>query len=86
MRVCVIYVSPIAGIVVYNKFLKSVRLRQLLLWGSLLGCLLDLTPLLLVEGINRKLAISDRVFALVDSALLSSISQVRVYLDILTRH
>lgn len=65
------------GIVVYNSFLKTVRLRRLMLWGSLLGCALGLTPLLLVEGVNRKLGISDRVFALVDSALLSSIGQVR---------
>jgi hypothetical protein len=66
-----------AGIVVYNSWLKRVRLRPLMLWGSLLGCLLGLTPLLLVEGVNRRLGISDRLFALVDSALLSSVGQVR---------
>lgn len=71
-----VFAGP-AGIVVYNSFLKTVRLRQLMLWGSLLGCALGLTPLMLVEGVNRKLGISDKVFALVDSALLSSIGQVR---------
>jgi hypothetical protein len=48
----------------------------MMLWGSLLGCALGLTPLMLVEGLNRKLGISDRLFALVDSALLSSVGQV----------
>jgi len=67
---------PPAGIFVYNTWLKEVRLRPLLLWGSLLGCLVGLTPLMLVEGVNRKLGISDKVFALVDSALLTSIGQV----------
>lgn len=65
-----------AGIAVYNSFLKAVRLRRLMLWGSFLGCGLGLTPLLLVEGVNRRLGISDKAFALVDSALLSSIGQV----------
>eukprot|EP00775_Hariotina_reticulata_P011919 gene11919-12063_t len=69
-------VADLLGIFVYNTWLKSVRLRPLLLWGSLLGCLLGLTPLMLVEGVNRKLGISDKVFALVDSALLASIGQV----------
>jgi hypothetical protein len=67
----------LAGIVVYNSWLKRVRLRPMMLWGSLLGCCLGLTPLLLVEGVNRRLGISDRLFALVDSALLSSVGQVR---------
>jgi hypothetical protein len=61
---------------VYNSWLKRVRLRPMMLWGSLLGCALGLTPLMLVEGLNRKLGISDRLFALVDSALLSSVGQV----------
>lgn len=66
-----------AGIAVYNALLKRARLRPLLLWGSLVGVALGLTPLMLVEGVNRRLGISDRAFALVDSALLSSIGQVR---------
>jgi hypothetical protein len=61
---------------VYNSWLKRVRLQRMMLWGSLLGCALGMTPLLLVEGLNRKLGISDRLFALVDSALLSSVGQV----------
>ena len=65
-----------AGLAVYNAFLKAARLRPLLLWGGLLGCAVGLTPLLLVEGVNRKLGISDQLFALVDSALLASIGQV----------
>eukprot|EP00878_Enallax_costatus_P020264 GHUV01021414.1.p1 GENE.GHUV01021414.1~~GHUV01021414.1.p1 ORF type:complete len:534 (+),score=85.13 GHUV01021414.1:759-2360(+) len=69
-------IADLLGIVVYNSFLKTVRLRPLMLWGSLLGCALGLTPLMLVEGVNRKIGISDKVFALVDSALLSSIGQI----------
>jgi hypothetical protein len=41
---------------------------------------LGLIPLMLVEGLNRRLGISDRLFVLVDSALLSSVGQwVRRY-------
>jgi hypothetical protein len=43
---------------------------------ALVGCGWLLTPLMLVEGLNRKLGISNRLFALVDSALLSSVGQV----------
>jgi hypothetical protein len=34
---------------------------------------------MLVEGLNCRLGISDRLFALVDSALLSSLGQVGPY-------
>lgn len=65
-----------AGVVVYNTFLKRVRLRSMMLWGTLLGCAVGLTPLILVSGANRSLGISDKVFSLTDSAMLAAIGQV----------
>lgn len=52
--------QTLAGLAVYNAWLKSARLRPMLFWGALLGCAVGLTPLLLVEGVNRKLGVSDR--------------------------
>jgi hypothetical protein len=61
----------------YNTCLRKVGLRRLLLWGTLTGVCVALTPLILVTRANLALGISDRTFALADTALINSIGQVR---------
>ncbi|KAH7447161.1 hypothetical protein KP509_01G094400 [Ceratopteris richardii] len=68
--------ASLAGVGLYNSFLKSVPLRTMFLWTTILGCLLSLTQLLLVTGANNQLGISNEWFAMGDSLILTVLGQV----------
>lgn len=72
----VVAVATLAGVAVYNSFLKHVNLKKMFLWTTILGTLLGLTQLLLVTGMNRTLGISDKWFSVGDSLVLSVLAQV----------
>lgn len=69
-------VASLVGVGVYNGLLKDVELRKIFLWTAILGTGLGMTQLMLITGVNRTLGISDQVFALGDSALLTVLGQV----------
>lgn len=69
-------VASLIGVGVYNGLLKDVELKKIFTWTAVLGTLLGLTQLMLITGVNRTLGISDQVFALGDSALLTVLGQV----------
>ena len=69
-------VASLIGVGVYNGLLKEVELRKIFLWTAILGTGLGMTQLMLITGVNRTLGISDQVFALGDSALLTVLGQV----------
>lgn len=56
--------------------------RKILLWVAIVGSGLGLTQLMLVTGFNRTLGLSDELFALADTALLTALGQV-AYMPIL---
>jgi hypothetical protein len=56
---------------------KKVPLKRMLLWAMLLGAGLGSTQLLLVSGANRALGLSDELFVLGDSVILTVLGQVR---------
>ena len=56
--------------------LKAVPLKRMLLWSVLLGTALYSTQLLLVSGANRQLGLSDQLFVLGDSVILTAVGQV----------
>lgn len=68
--------ASLTGVVMYNQFLKKLPLKRLLLWAMILGTALRSTQLLLVSGANRTLGLSDELFVLADSALLTVLAQV----------
>ncbi|PSC76431.1 folate-biopterin transporter chloroplastic [Micractinium conductrix] len=68
--------ASLAGVGLYNFKLKHVPLRTILQWTAVAGTLLGLTQLMLVTGINRQLGLSDQLFALADTALLTVLGQV----------
>uniref|UniRef100_A0A383VPR6 Uncharacterized protein n=1 Tax=Tetradesmus obliquus TaxID=3088 RepID=A0A383VPR6_TETOB len=69
-------VARLAGVVLYNGVFKKVPLKRMLLWAMLLGVGLGSTQLLLVSGANRALGLSDELFVLGDSVILTVLGQV----------
>jgi folate/biopterin transporter len=69
-------IASLAGVGVYNFYLKSTPLRTMFTWTALLGAGLGLTQLVLITRLNRVWGISDEIFALGDSALLTVLGQV----------
>eukprot|EP00879_Flechtneria_rotunda_P012967 GHRR01013540.1.p1 GENE.GHRR01013540.1~~GHRR01013540.1.p1 ORF type:complete len:473 (+),score=146.19 GHRR01013540.1:400-1818(+) len=68
--------ASLAGVGLYNGFFKSVPLKRMFLWAMLLGVALGSTQLLLVSGANRSLGLSDELFVLGDSVILTVLAQV----------
>lgn len=54
----------------------QVPLRKMFFWTAILGAGLGLTQLALITGFNRQLGLSDELFALGDSAILTVLGQV----------
>ncbi|CAI5461003.1 unnamed protein product [Closterium sp. Yama58-4] len=68
--------ASLAGVGVFNFYLKEVPLRKLFLWTNIAGAILGSTQLLLVTGLNRSLGISDQYFLLGDSLILTVLGQI----------
>ncbi|RMZ52922.1 hypothetical protein APUTEX25_001041 [Auxenochlorella protothecoides] len=68
--------ASLAGVGVYNYGLKATPLRTIFLWTALLGTGLGFTQLILITGTNLRFGISNEVFALADTTLLTVLGQV----------
>ncbi|KAK8963982.1 hypothetical protein KSP40_PGU016828 [Platanthera guangdongensis] len=68
-------VASLAGVGIYNTFLKSVPLRKIFLGTTIIGSVLGMTQVLLVTGLNRELGMSDEWFAIGDSLIITVLSQ-----------
>ena len=69
--------ASLGGIALYNySGLKKVPIPRLFRFTSLLGCALGMTQLSLVSGWHRQFGISDKVFALSDSVVLTALGQL----------
>ncbi|XP_042398528.1 folate-biopterin transporter 1, chloroplastic-like isoform X1 [Zingiber officinale] len=68
-------VASLAGVALYNSFLKNVPLRKIFLLTTLTGSALGMTQVLLVTGFNRQLGISDEWFSIGDSLIITVLSQ-----------
>lgn len=69
-------VASLLGVGVYNYALKSTPPRTIFLWTAIAGTGLGMTQLILITGLNRQWGLSDELFALGDSALLTVLGQV----------
>jgi folate/biopterin transporter len=69
-------IASLAGVGVYNFYLKATPLKTMFTWTALIGTGLGLTQLILITRLNRSWGISDEIFALGDSALLTVLGQV----------
>jgi folate/biopterin transporter len=64
-------VAGLAGIWLFQRYLRGVPIRQIFVWTTLLSAALGLTGLVLVTHANRALGIDDRWFSLGDSVVLA---------------
>ncbi|BAP18558.1 folate/biopterin family MFS transporter [cyanobacterium endosymbiont of Epithemia turgida] len=69
-------IAALVGIVLYQKFLKTVPFRRILGWSIVISSGLGMTMLLLVTHTNRVIGISDRWFSLGDSLILTVMGEI----------
>ncbi len=68
--------ASLAGIWVYQRFLKNVPFRVILGWSTVISAILGMTALILVTHTNRLLGIDDQWFSLGDSLILTVMGQI----------
>ena len=68
--------ASLAGIFLYQRFLKSVPFRKILSWSIVASAVLGMTTLLLVTHVNRSIGIDDHWFSLGDSLILTVAGQI----------
>ena len=68
--------AALAGVALYNGYLKRIPLKKMFFWGTILGTALGSTQLLLISRMNLELGISDKMFALTDTAVLTVLGEV----------
>ena len=68
--------AALGGVALYNGYLKRVPLKKMFFWTTILGTALSSTQLLLVSRMNLELGISDKLFALTDTAVLTVLGEV----------
>ncbi|KAL9260429.1 Folate-biopterin transporter 1, chloroplastic-like protein [Drosera capensis] len=68
-------IASLAGVGLYNGFLKNVPLRRIFLATTVVGTALGMTQVILVTGLNRQFGISDEWFAIGDSLILTVLAQ-----------
>ncbi|KAA8496243.1 Folate-biopterin transporter 1, chloroplastic [Porphyridium purpureum] len=69
-------IASLMGVLLFQKFLSSAPIKNVLVGATLLSVPLGLTQLVLVTHYNRVLGIEDKLFALSDSAVLTVLAQV----------
>jgi folate/biopterin transporter len=72
----VMSLASLLGVWVFHRFLRTVSLRAILGWSTVLSALLGMTMLLLVTHVNRSLGISDQWFSLGDSLVLTVMGRI----------
>jgi folate/biopterin transporter len=68
--------ASLAGVWIFQRFLKSIPFRVIFAWSTVLSSLLGMTMLLLVTHTNRLLGIDDHWFSLGDSLILSVMGKI----------
>ncbi len=74
--------ASLAGIWLFQRFLKTVPFRVIFGWSIVISALLGMTTLLLVTHTNRALGIEDRWFSMGDSLVLTVMGRI-AYMPIL---
>lgn len=68
--------AGLVGVWVYNTFLKTVPIKDVLLWSSIASFPLGMSTLLLISHANRELGIPDGAFVFGDDVALAILGQV----------
>ncbi|MEG4170983.1 MULTISPECIES: folate/biopterin family MFS transporter [unclassified Microcoleus] len=75
-------IAALAGIWLFQRFLKTVPFRVIFGWSTVIATALGMTTLLLVTHANRALGIDDQWFSIGDSLILTVIGQI-AYMPVL---
>ncbi|MEG4021308.1 MULTISPECIES: folate/biopterin family MFS transporter [unclassified Microcoleus] len=75
-------IAALAGVWLFQRFLKTVPFRVIFGWSTVIATALGMTTLLLVTHANRALGIDDQWFSIGDSLILTVIGQI-AYMPIL---
>jgi folate/biopterin transporter len=68
--------ASLAGVWIFQRFLKSIPFRVIFAWSTVLSSILGMTMLLLVTHTNRQLGIDDHWFSLGDSLILAVMGKI----------
>jgi folate/biopterin transporter len=68
--------ASLAGVWIFQRFLKSIPFRVIFAWSTVLSSMLGMTTLLLVTHTNRLLGIDDHWFSLGDSLILTVMGKI----------
>ncbi|HEY9704690.1 MAG TPA: folate/biopterin family MFS transporter, partial [Allocoleopsis sp.] len=68
--------ASLVGILIFQKYLKSIPFRTMFAWTTILGSILGLTSLILITHTNRNFGIDDRWFSIGDSLILTVMGQI----------
>lgn len=74
--------AALAGILLFQRFLKTIPFRVIFAWSTVTATALGLTTLLLVTHANRALGIDDQWFSIGDSLILTVVGQI-AYMPVL---
>ncbi|CAJ1943633.1 unnamed protein product [Cylindrotheca closterium] len=69
-------VASLFGVWLYNSYLKTKPIKDILLWSSILSTPLGLSSLLLITHANRSLGIPDGAFVFGDDVALSILGEI----------
>ncbi|KAK9903962.1 hypothetical protein WJX75_001434 [Coccomyxa subellipsoidea] len=69
-------IAQLAGVYLFNVFLRRVQLRRLFFGLALAGVAAGFTQLVLVTGFNRKIGLDDKLFVLADSVLVTGLGRI----------
>ncbi|MFN4279075.1 folate/biopterin family MFS transporter [Thermosynechococcus sp.] len=69
-------IASLLGVWIFQRYLKTLPLRTIFFWSTILSTLLGLSSLILVTHLNRQWGISDRWFSLGDSLILAVMGQI----------
>ncbi|MGB3192048.1 MAG: folate/biopterin family MFS transporter [Limnoraphis sp.] len=75
-------IASLVGVLLFQRFFKTVPFRKIFTWSTILSAVLGLTMLLLVTHANRALGIDDHWFSLGDSLILTVMGQI-AYMPVL---
>jgi len=68
--------ASLFGVWIYNQYLKSKPIKDILFWASIVSAPLGMTSLLLISHTNRMIGIPDSAFVLGDDVILSILGEI----------
>jgi hypothetical protein len=71
-------IASIFGIYAYNKYLKEISFKKIIIFSTILSSLFSLSSLMLVERINIILGIPDFIFCMGADALNTALSEINM--------